>query len=293
MPDQPLHSPSPQSVSRIVRISLDEDGVQEDLTTDALVPKEQRAAAVIVAKEHGVLAGLPVAMAVFATLDASLKFEPLVHEGTALAPGKTVARISGALAPILTGERVALNFLQRLSGIATATRAAVDAVAGTGCLILDTRKTTPGLRELERYAVRIGGGHNHRFNLAGAVLIKDNHLAAARLRGQTISDVLAAARKRVTNRTRIEIEVTNVAEVREAIDAGAKALLLDNMAPDAIRQAVEIARRADSIELEASGGVTMDNIRSVAETGVDFISVGALTHSVRALDLSLEVELSG
>jgi nicotinate-nucleotide pyrophosphorylase (carboxylating) len=285
MPEPPL---DPALVRRVVEAALEEDGARHDVTTQALVPPEQQGRGVFVAKGAGVLAGLPVAAAAFAALDASVRVEPLVAEGAAVAPGDALARVDGPLAPILSAERVALNLLQRLSGIATATRRLVDAVAGLDVRILDTRKTAPGLRALERYAVRLGGGHNHRFNLSDAVLIKDNHLAAARARGLGIAEVLAQARRAAPAGMSIEIEVTTVDEARAALDAGAEALLLDNMPLDQMRRAVQLAKGRATVE--ASGGVTLENVRAIAETGVEAISAGGITHSAPALDISLEIE---
>ena len=278
----------PALIRRIVAAALEEDGARRDVTTQALVPADQQGSGSVVAKKEGVVCGLPIAAATFATLDTEVRLEPLVPEGAAVAPGDVISRVEGPLAPILSGERVALNFLQRLSGIATATRRLVDAVAGLDVRILDTRKTTPGMRALERYAVRVGGGHNHRFNLSDAVLIKDNHLAAARARGLTIAQVLEQARAAAPEGMQIEIEVTTVDEAREAFAAGADAILLDNMPLDAMRQAVALAKGRALIE--ASGGVTLENVRAIAETGVDRISVGGITHSAPALDISLELE---
>jgi len=278
----------PALIRRIVAAALEEDGARRDVTTQALVPADQQGSGSVVAKKEGVVCGLPIAAATFATLDTEVRLEPLVPEGAAVAPGDVISRVEGPLAPILSGERVALNFLQRLSGIATATRRLVDATAGLDVRILDTRKTTPGMRALERYAVRVGGGHNHRFNLSDAVLIKDNHLAAARARGLTIAQVLEQARAAAPEGMQIEIEVTTVDEAREAFAAGADAILLDNMPLDAMRQAVALAKGRALIE--ASGGVTLENVRAIAETGVDRISVGGITHSAPALDISLELE---
>ncbi len=276
-------------VRRLVDMALEEDGARHDITTRALVPPGQQGRGAIVAKSNGVLCGLPVAQAAFAALDPSISFEPLVQDGASIASGDLLARVSGPLAPILSAERAALNFLQRLSGVASATRRMVDAVAGTQARILDTRKTTPGLRALERYAVRCGGGQNHRFNLSDAVLIKDNHLAAVRARGLTIAHAIEQARRAVPEGMKIEIEGTSLEEACEALDGGAQALLLDNMSLADMRRAVELANgRATT---EASGGVTLENVRAVAETGVDYISAGALTHSAPALDMSLELEV--
>ncbi len=282
-----IELPDPELVRTIVVAALTEDGAQDDVTTRALVPPKQQGRGAITAKAGGVVCGLPVAAAAFAALDASIAFESLMEDGALVSAGDVIARVTGPLAPILSAERIALNFLQRLSGIATMTRRMVDAVAGTNARILDTRKTTPGLRALERYAVRCGGGENHRFNLSDAMLIKDNHLAAAHERGLIIAQVLETARGAAPDK-RIEIEVTNLGEALEALDAGATRLLLDNMSLDEMRRAVELAQ--GRAKTEASGGVTLENVRAIAEAGVDFISAGALTHSAPALDLSLEIE---
>lgn len=276
------------AVRRAVADALAEDAAWRDITTGALVPPDQQGRAVIVAKSAGVLAGLPVAGAAFHALDASLAFEALLAEGARLSPGQVVARIAGALSPILRGERVALNFLQRLSGVATATARLVEALEGLPARLLDTRKTTPGLRALEKYAVQVGGGHSHRFNLADGILIKDNHLAALSARGEGIAEAIRLARVASPHTLRVEVEVTSVDQALEALAAGAEVLLLDNMDPEDMRRVAGVARgRALT---EASGGITLDNVRAVAETGVDFISVGAITHSAPALDMSLEVE---
>lgn len=266
-----------------VRQWLAEDLGHGDLTTALLIDPDTVGEAIIVARQSCVLCGLPVAAVVFAELDARVAFEPAVAEGTRIAPGTTVARVAGPLRSILSGERLALNLLQRLSGIATATRAFVDAVEGTGVVILDTRKTTPGLRLLEKYAVRVGGGKNHRFGLFDGILIKDNHVRALGGVREAVQRARAAAPHTLT----IEVEVTTLDELEEALAAGADWILLDNMDLETMREAVRRARgRAN---LEASGGVSLDRVRAIAETGVDAVSVGALTHSVRAVDLSLEL----
>jgi len=283
-----LTPPDPEAVRRAVEAALEEDGARDDVTTRALVLPEQRGRGEIVCKASGVVAGLPVAGAAFAALDPQVRFEALVADGASVAPGDVLARVEGPLAPILSGERVALNFLQRLSGIATATRCLVDAVAGTSARVYDTRKTAPGLRPLERYAVRAGGGVNHRYNLSDAVLIKDNHLAAARARGLSIAQIVEQARRAAPEGMRVEIEVTSLTEAREALDGAPDVILLDNMPPDEMREAV--ALRRGGVLFEASGNVTAENVRAIAETGVDIISSGALTHSARALDMSLELE---
>ena len=275
---------------RLAKNALKEDQAWQDVTTAALVPPEQKGRGIIIAREEGVLAGLPVAEAVFKAVDPSLQWRPLAAEGSRLSPGQEVARIEGPLAAILRGERVALNYLTHLSGVATATARLVAAIAGLPVGIRDTRKTTPGLRTLEKYAVRVGGGQNHRLTLADAVLIKDNHLAALRARGLGIAEALRRAGEQAPAGMRVQIEVTTIDEARQALEAGAGELLLDNMPPEDMRRAVEMAQ--GRAVLEASGGISLDNVRRVAETGVDYISVGAITHSARALDMSLQVAAS-
>ena len=275
-------------VRRVVRDALIEDGAFNDVTTLSTVPPGLHGRGVFLAKDSGVLAGLPLVEAAFAALDASIRLDPLLTDGAKLERGVHIARVEGPLAGILSAERIALNFLQRLSGTATLTRRLVDAVAGLPVRIVDTRKTTPGLRALERYAVQVGGGHNHRFNLSDGLLIKDNHLAAGRSRGLTLAQTVAAARAGVPHTHRIEVEVTSYEEAQEAVAARADVILLDNMDPPEMARCVQmIAGRALT---EASGGVTLANVRAIAESGVDIISSGALTHSAPALDISLEVE---
>ena len=281
----------PGLLRRLVDAALEEDGARHDVTTQALVPPDQRGGGVIVAKGEGVVCGLPVVAAVLAALEPDVRVEARMPEGAAVSPGDLLAAVEGPLAPILSGERVALNFLQRLSGVATATRRLVDAVAGLNARIVDTRKTTPGLRPLERHAVRVGGGSNHRFNLSDGALIKDNHLAATRAAGLTIQQVIERTRRAAPPGQKVEIEVTSVDEACEALDGGADALLLDNMAVAEMRKAVEAAQGRALIE--ASGGVTLENVRAIAETGVDVISVGGITHSAPALDISLEINGRG
>ena len=276
------------AVRRIVAAALAEDLGWGDVTTDSLIGPDRLGAARLLAKEEGVLAGGEVAALVFATVDPALRVELVAADGSHVAPGATLATVRGPLAGMLKGERVALNFLQRLSGIATATARYVAAVAGTRARIVDTRKTTPNLRLLEKYAVRVGGGGNHRFCLSDGVLVKDNHLAAARAAGWSLADVVRTLRGRAPHSIKIEVEVESLAEVAEALAAGADAILLDNMEVAAMRQAVDLV--AGRAILEASGGITLANVRAVAECGVDLISIGALTHSVKALDLSMEME---
>lgn len=266
-----------------IRRWLAEDLGHGDITTSLVVNPNARGTSEIVAREHGLLCGLPVARMVFEELDPALHLEPCVAEGATIEPGQTVARLAGRLGSILSGERLALNLLQRLSGVATATRAFVEAVEGTGVAILDTRKTTPGLRALEKYAVRVGGGRNHRFGLFDGILIKDNHIRAA----GGVAEAVRRARARAPHSLAIEVEVTTLEELEEALAAGADWILLDNMDLETIREAVQ--RTTGRAKLEASGGVTLERVRAIAETGVDAVSVGALTHSVRALDLSLEI----
>ena len=269
------------TLERLAYAALAEDVGEGDVTTEATIDAEASGEAVLVLKEPGVVCGLDQAEAVFRALDSELRFERLVDEGALVESGTAVARISGPLRAILTGERTALNFLGRLSGIATLTRRYVDAVSGTDVAILDTRKTTPGLRVLEKHAVAIGGGRNHRLALDDGVLVKDNHLRAA----GSIRD--AVDRLRAATQLPVEVECDTLEQVSEAIAAGADAVLLDNMGIDRLREAVALAR--GRVRLEASGGITLANVRAVAETGVDEISVGALTHSARSLDVSLEL----
>jgi nicotinate-nucleotide pyrophosphorylase (carboxylating) len=269
------------TLERIAFAALAEDVGEGDVTTEATVDEDAIGTAELLLREPGVVCGLGVAEAVFRALDPDLRFEPLVDEGTSVPGGTAVARVRGPERGILIGERTALNFLARLSGIATLTRRYVDAVAGTGAAILDTRKTTPGLRALEKHAVVTGGGRNHRFGLDDGVLVKDNHLRAAG------SVATAVERLRAATPLPVEVECDTLEQVSEALAAGADAILLDNMSLDELRGAVELAR--GRARLEASGGVTLDNVRAIAETGVDEISVGALTHSARSLDVSLEL----
>ena len=268
---------------------LSEDIGAGDITTETAVQAAQRARGDVIVKAPLVLAGIELFAEVFRLLDDSTGAEIAIHDGKELPPGEIPARIHASARALLTGERVALNLLQRLSGIATLTRRFVRAIEGTGAAILDTRKTTPGLRELEKYAVRVGGGRNHRSNLSEAVLIKENHI---RLAGG-VSAALAAAKAAEGRVAWIEVEVTNLNELRAAIAHHPDVILLDNMTPDLVRQAVEQVRAHNSpkkIRTEASGGITLSNVREFAEAGVDWISVGALTHSAAAVDISFEIE---
>jgi nicotinate-nucleotide pyrophosphorylase (carboxylating) len=290
-------APPPQidqaAVDLAVAAALAEDLGLGDLTTEALVDPGQHGRASFLVKDTGVLCGLRVVETVFRQVDAGLRFQPLLPEGSAAEHGALAALVEGSLASILKGERTALNFLQRLSGIATETSAYVRAVEGLPTRIIDTRKTTPGLRLLEKYAVRVGGGHNHRTNLGDGVLIKDNHLASLANRGLGMREALSMARARAPHTARIEVEVTSLAQAQEAVAAGFDILLLDNMSIEGLREIVEWAHSLPRPPLlEASGGIRLNTVRAVAETGVDLISVGALTHSAGSLDISLEVEAS-
>jgi nicotinate-nucleotide pyrophosphorylase (carboxylating) len=274
---------TPEDIERVVAAALAEDLGTGDATTLALVPEDARCHAELLLEEPGVVCGVPVATAVFRALDASVRVEPRLEEGSIVSEvPAVVAKIEGPARAILSGERVALNLLGRLCGIASLTYRFVELTDGTPTTVLDTRKTTPGLRALEKYAVRCGGGQNHRAGLYDGVLIKENHL---RLAGG-VTAALAALDGRVDGLP-VEVEAENLAQVREAIDAGAPRILLDNMSPEEVRQAVELT--AGRAELEASGGMSLATVRAYAETGVNFVSVGALTHSARSLHVSLEV----
>lgn len=270
-------------VEDIVRRALEEDIGTGDLTTEATVPAEASAEAIIHTKQEGVIAGLDVARIVFRTLDPALVFTAEVADGTLVPKGTVIARLVGSARAILMGERTALNLLQRMSGIATMTRRAVEAVKFFPTRIVDTRKTAPGLRLLDKYAVRMGGGQNHRFGLYDAVLIKDNHIKVA----GGIGAAVAAARKAIPFTAKVEVETENLEQVQEALTAGADIIMLDNMDYDAMRKAVELINGRALVE--ASGKVTVETVTDVAKTGVDYISMGALTHSVKALDISLDI----
>jgi len=270
-------------VAEIVSMTLDEDlGGRGDLTSLATIPHGVRAKFVIAARTDGVLAGMQAADEVFDQVDETVDVQWLVRDGGELQAGATVARISGPARSILTAERAALNFLGRLSGVATLTRRYAAAIAGTGCVVAHTRKTTPGLRALELQAVRAGGGASHRFGLDDAVLIKDNHVAVCGGAGEAVR----RARAFCGHMTRIAVEIDRLDQLAEVLDAGAESVLLDNFSLDDLRLAVATAN--GQVTLEASGGVTLETIRAIADTGVDVISVGALTHSAPVLDLGLD-----
>jgi nicotinate-nucleotide pyrophosphorylase (carboxylating) len=265
---------------------LKEDLGRGDITTQAVVRGGVRARGRFLAKQDFVLCGLEIAEAVFSSLDGSIQLESRVYDGDQIQSGTEFARIEGPATALLTGERTALNLLQRLSGVATLTRTYVDLISGTAAKIVDTRKTTPGLRLLEKYAVRVGGGQNHRFGLDDGVLIKDNHIAL----GGGIRKAVEAARRTVPHLMKIEVEVSNQSQLREALAARADAIMLDNMSLDEIRQAVKMIREeAPGVIIEASGGVSLDTVAELARCEVDLISVGAITHSAPAVDISLKL----
>ena len=282
-------APSPEEqVENIIDLALAEDLGHGDITSDILIPPDLPGKASVIIKERGILAGIEVAKKVFQRVDPSLKVDILIEDGTKVKPKDVAATISGGLISILKAERTALNFLQRLSGIATQTAEYVARTKGLAVYITDTRKTTPGLRILEKFAVRMGGGRNHRLHLGDGILIKDNHLAALHGLGMSLKEIVAKAKQNAPKDLKVEIEVTSIQEAREAIEAGADIIMLDNMSPEEMRHAVGL--KPSQVRLEASGGINLNNIRQAALTGVDFISIGALTHSSKALDISLELD---
>lgn len=271
-------------VDDIIKTALREDINYIDSTTDLLIPEESRSAAYFAAKADGVLCGAEVAARVFTLLDPEIDVKFLKKDGEFIKNGDRIAEINGSTRSMLKAERTALNLIQHMSGIATYTRKCVDAVAGTGASIADTRKTLPGLRPLQKYAVTVGGGRNHRYNLTDAAMLKDNHIDAY----GSITGAVNALREKAGHMLQIEVETRSMDEVKEAVDCGVNVIMLDNMTPDEMKRACEfINGRAKT---EASGNVTLENIRAVAETGVDIISLGALTHSVTAFDISMKWE---
>ena len=282
-------------IDTVVRAALDEDAPWGDLTSTTLIPADAAATADLVAREDGVFSGGDVFAAAFTLTDPRIAVDLPVADGDGFAAGAVLASVTGPARGVLTAERVGLNFVQRMSGIATLTRRYVDAVAGTGARIADTRKTTPGLRALERHAVRSGGGHNHRFSLSDAVMAKDNHLAVLTADGQSIPDALRAAIAALPHTAHVEVEVDRLDQIEPVLAAGTGprgvgTIMLDNFSLADLRAGVALI--ACRTTVEASGGVSLETVRAIAETGVDVISVGALTHSARALDLGLDVRIA-
>lgn len=268
-------------LEQIVKAALAEDIGNGDITTQLTIPADPMVTATLTAKQAGIIAGQQVAEAAYNALDGRVEYVPLVDDGTCVNPGDAIGNVSGTARTVLTGERVCLNFLQHMSGVATLTSKYVELVSHTKAKIVDTRKTIPGMRRLDKYAVMVGGGRNHRFGLSDGILIKDNHIAAS---GGIVA-AITAAKKYAPHTMKVEIEVTKISQLKEAILAGADIVMLDNMDIETMREAVAIAE--GKVLLEASGGVNMDTVKEIAETGVDIISIGALTHSAPALDISL------
>ncbi len=266
----------------LIETALKEDMPQGDITSDNIIPADSESEAIILAKEEGVLAGIDVAERVFHKIDPSIVFKKNLNDGQKFRKSQTLATIQGSSISLLKGERIALNFLQRMSGIATTTQKFVLMLQGTETKILDTRKTTPGLRSLEKYAVRMGGGVNHRFNLSEMVLIKDNHL---RIVG-SISQAVKSAKESIKPGVRVEVEATSIEEVQEAVQSGADMIMLDNMPKEAMKEVVK--RVKGKVPLEVSGKVSLRRVKEIASLGVDFISVGSLTHSYKSVDISIE-----
>lgn len=281
---------SPQAIEETVRRALQEDAPWGDITSESLIPADAQLTAKLVAREPGVLSGVDVFSAAMTLTDPATEVQPVLADGARFEQGAVLATVAGAARSVLTAERVALNFLQRMSGIATMTAQFVAALEGTQARIVDTRKTTPGLRLFERYAVRCGGGHNHRFSLSDAVLAKDNHLAVLTRGGERdLTGALREVRSRLPHTTHLEVEVDRPDQIAAVLDAGVDTIMLDNFTLDQMRAAVE--QIGGRTLVEASGSVKLDAVRAIAETGVDIISVGALTHSARALDLGLDAQI--
>ena len=274
-------------IQGLIDRALEEDQAFSDATTQSLIDPSIQAIGELRAEEAGVLSGVSVALAVFRRLSPTAETQILVEDGARLEPGQIIATVTSSAGVILRGERLALNFMQRMSGIASQTAEYVEAVKGTGARIIDTRKTAPGLRTLDKYAVRTGGGHNHRMNLGDGVLIKDNHLYLLDRESVNLPQLIQRARERAPHTLKIEVEVTNLHQLEEALDGRADIVLLDNMSVEDMAEAVRIT--GGRVLLEASGGITLENVAAVASTGVDLISVGALTHSVKALDISMDI----
>lgn len=283
----PIEPPPAAVVTEVVARALAEDRATEDVTTLALIPADAVARGAIVARESGVLAGMPIVEEVFRQLDPRVHILANVAEGERFTAGTVLATVEGPARALLSGERTALNFLQRLSGIATRTRTFVDALAGTSCVVLDTRKTTPGLRDLEKYAVRCGGGRNHRRDLAVFAMVKDNHRELLQRLGISLAEAVRRVRT-YDPEVPVEVEVDSLAQLEEALGAQPDWVLLDNMTPEMLRDAV--ARVGKRARVEASGGVTLATVRAIGATGVDAISVGSLTHSAPAVDIAFDLE---
>jgi len=279
---------SDEQINKIIELALAEDTSHGDITSELIIPPDLLGKASILAKEEGLLAGGDVARLVFLRVEPKLEVKVFIADGKRVKPGDIVATITGNITSILRAERVALNFLCHLSGVASETARYVARIQGYTAVITDTRKTSPGLRLLEKYAVRVGGGQNHRLHLGDGILVKDNHIAALRGLGMSLKDIIARAKQNAPRGVKIEIEVSTAPEALEAVHAGADIVMLDNMSPDEVKRVVEVA--PEQVKIEASGGISLDNIYDVAGAGVDFISIGAITHSAKALDFSLELE---
>lgn len=271
-----------EALDSIIRRALEEDMPSGDITSESIIPPYSKSEAIFMAKEEGILAGIDVSRRVFELIDPSIIFEKMIEDGRAFHQGETLAKISGSSISLLKGERTALNFLQRLSGITTTTRKFVLALSGTKTKIFDTRKTTPGLRILEKYAVRMGGGKNHRLNLSEMVLIKDNHLKIV----GSITEAVKRARKRAKKGVKIEVETTSLEEVREAVSSGADMVMLDNMSLEEMKEVLNWLK--GRVPAEVSGKVSLSRVKEIAALGVDYISVGSLTHSYKSVDISME-----
>ena len=278
-----------REIKDLIDVALAEDIGSGDPTTDTLIDPRLMGSASLVSREDGVIAGLDVATTVFTQFDPALSTVALVEDGSSVTAGDQLASVTGKVGSILKAERTAVNFLQHLSGVATQTRRYVDAVEGYRAQIVDTRKTTPGLRKLEKYAVTMGGGRNHRHNLADGILIKDNHIEALALSGVGIGEIVKRALSGASHMIKVEIEVETIKDLEEALDAGADLVLLDNMEPEQMETAVRLA--SGRAVVEASGGITLETVREIAKTGVDIISVGALTHSAPSLNISLDMTI--
>lgn len=276
-------------IEAMVDVALEEDCAFNDVTTRALIPINKKGRAYVIAKGNGIVAGVDIFSLVMQKVDSEIQIRHLVQDGQGICRGEKITEVEGPLTGILSAERVALNFIQRLSGIATLTNRYVKAVEGTGVYITDTRKTVPGLRVLDKYAVQLGGGHNHRMNLNDGVLIKDNHIIAIKNCGVGLEEAVKKVRQYTGYVSKIEVEVESMEEAQEALSAGVDIIMLDNMTIEEMQMVVGIV--SGKAVIEASGGVTIGNVRSIAETGVDYISIGAITHSVKALDFSLELEV--